>query len=62
MRHRCVEDEDDGVGSGGREDPIARAGIVSFSSSLPPQEEPFEDSMLVNQSPTMYVLPFFFLW
>jgi len=60
MRHRCVEDEDNGK-DGGDEASIAMA--ATFSSSLSLQEEsPLELSMSVSQSPTMYALPFFFLW
>jgi hypothetical protein len=51
-KHRCVED-DGSVGGGEKDVPITRAATFSSSSSLSLEEEPFEDSMLVSQSPIM---------
>jgi len=60
MRHWCIEDEDGGE-DGGDEASISMAATFSSSLSLL-EESPLELSMLVSQSPTMYALPFFFLW
>jgi len=60
MSHRCVEDVDGGEDDG---DEASIAMAATFSSSLSfPEESPLELSMSVSQSPTIYALPFFFLW
>jgi hypothetical protein len=61
MRHRRVED-DGGDGGVDGEDPITTAATFSFSSSLSSPDEPLDVSRSMSQSPTIYALPFFFLW